>query len=69
MSHMCIDATVRSAFDLGLSCIVIADACATRDLEYDGKVVAATAVQCAFMAALTMFYARVMSTTAYASLS
>jgi nicotinamidase-related amidase len=69
MSHMCIDATVRSAFDLGLSCVVIADACATRDLEYDGKVVAAEEVQCAFMAALTMFYAKVISTTEYALLS
>jgi nicotinamidase-related amidase len=61
MSHMCIDATVRSAFDLGLSCVVIADACATRDLEYGGKVVAAAEVQCAFMAALTMFYAKVIA--------
>jgi nicotinamidase-related amidase len=61
MSHMCIDATVRSAFDLGLSCVVIADACATRDLEYDGNVVAAAEVQCAFMAALTMFYAQVIA--------
>jgi nicotinamidase-related amidase len=69
MSHMCIDATVRSAFDLGLNCVVIADACATRDLEYDGKVVAAAEVQCAFMSALTMFYAQVISTTEYASLS
>jgi nicotinamidase-related amidase len=69
MSHMCIDATVRSAFDLGLSCIVIADACATRDLEYGGKVVAAEEVQCAFMAALTMFYAQVIMAVEYKPLS
>jgi nicotinamidase-related amidase len=62
MSHMCIDATVRSAFDLGFNCTVIADACATRDLEYKGEFVKATAVQCAFMSALTMFYATVIST-------
>jgi nicotinamidase-related amidase len=61
MSHMCIDATVRSAFDLGFNCTVIADACATRDLEYGGDVVKAADVQCAFMSALTMFYASVIS--------
>jgi nicotinamidase-related amidase len=33
MSHMCIDATVRAAFDRGYTCIVIHDACATRNLE------------------------------------
>ncbi len=62
MSHMCIDATVRSAFDLGFNCTVIADACATRDLEYRGDVVKAADVQCAFMSALTMFYSSVIST-------
>jgi nicotinamidase-related amidase len=61
MSHMCIDATVRSAFDLGLRVVAIADACATRDLEYAGQVVAAAEVHCAFMAALTMFYAKVIT--------
>jgi nicotinamidase-related amidase len=60
MSHMCIDATVRSAFDLGFNCTVIADACATRDLAYGGDVVKAVDVQCAFMSALTMFYASVI---------
>jgi nicotinamidase-related amidase len=63
MSHMCIDATVRSAFDLGFNCTVIADACATRDLEYGGDVVKAADVQCAFMSALTMFYASVIPRT------
>lgn len=61
MSHMCIDATVRLAFDLGFNCTVIADACATRDLEYKGELVKAAEVQCAFMSALTMFYATVIS--------
>ncbi|WP_246559495.1 cysteine hydrolase family protein [Citrifermentans pelophilum] len=30
MSHMCVDATVRTAFDLGFSIILAHDACATR---------------------------------------
>ncbi|MDH5525532.1 MAG: cysteine hydrolase [Desulfobulbaceae bacterium] len=34
MSHMCIDATVRAAFDKGFTCVVADDACATRDLSH-----------------------------------
>ncbi|MBW2664180.1 MAG: cysteine hydrolase, partial [Deltaproteobacteria bacterium] len=34
MSHMCIDTTVRAAFDLGFSCRVVSDACATRKMEF-----------------------------------
>lgn len=41
MSHMCIDATTRATYDLGLKCTLIHDACATRDLEFQGKKVAA----------------------------
>lgn len=61
MSHMCIDATTRAAFDFGFQCIVIEDACATRDLEYKGKTVKAAEVHAAFMAALAMPYAKVTS--------
>ena len=61
MSHMCIDTTVRAAFDLGYKCRVIADACATRDLEFDGRLVKAADVQAAFMAALGMPFAQVIS--------
>jgi nicotinamidase-related amidase len=61
MSHICIDATTRAAFDFGLSCVVIEDACATLDVEFNGKVVKADAVHGAFMAALEMFYGRVMA--------
>lgn len=61
MSHMCIDATTRAAFDFGLQCIVIGDACATRDLEYEGKIVKAAEVHAAFMGALAEGYAKVTS--------
>ncbi|MFH2132141.1 MAG: cysteine hydrolase family protein [bacterium] len=61
MSHMCVDATVRAGFDLGFQCTVIADACATRDLEFGGVIVEAGKVHAAFMAALSAPYARVMS--------
>ncbi|MBD2102668.1 cysteine hydrolase family protein [Leptolyngbya sp. FACHB-261] len=61
MSHMCIDATSRAAFDFGLQCTVIEDACATRDLEHQGKIVEAAEVHAAFMAALAAVYAKVIS--------
>jgi len=37
MSHMCIDATTRAEYDPGLRCSLIHDACATRDLEFQGN--------------------------------
>lgn len=61
MSHMCIDATTRAAFDLGFACTVLADACATRDLEFGGVTVPAAQVHAAFMAALAWPYANVVS--------
>jgi nicotinamidase-related amidase len=61
MSHMCVDATVRAAFDLGISCTVIEDACATKDLVFRGSLVPAAHVHRAFMAALHGAYAKVMT--------
>ncbi len=65
MSHMCVDTTVRAAFDLGYSCIVISDACATRDLEFDGKLISASDVHASFMAALKFPFATVLTTQEY----
>lgn len=62
MSHMCIDAAVRAAADLGFQCTVAHDACATRALEFNGVTVPAELVHAAFMAALGAAYARVVST-------
>ena len=65
MSHMCVDAGVRAASDLGYRCVVIHDACATRDQEFDGRTVPAAEVHAAFMAALQFGYARLVSTEEY----
>lgn len=62
MSHMCIDATTRAAFDLGFNCVVAEDACATRDLDFKGKIIKAAEVHASFMAALSAPYAAVMPT-------
>jgi len=43
MTHMCVSATARAAFDLGYATTVIADACATRDLpDHQGGTLPAT---------------------------
>jgi len=65
MSHMCIDAGVRAAADLGYSVTVLHDACATLDLEFEGVQVPAAQVHAAMMAALKFGYANVISTQAY----
>lgn len=62
MSHMCIDATTRAAFDLGFDCTVVEDACATRDLQFQGRTVKAVDVHASFMAALAVPYARIVTT-------
>lgn len=36
MSHMCVDAATRAANDFGYNCLVVHDACASRDLEFNG---------------------------------
>jgi nicotinamidase-related amidase len=64
MTHMCIDATVRAAFDLGFACDLAHDACATRDLEFAGQSVAAQQVQGAFLASLNGLFAKVDSAQA-----
>jgi len=65
MSHMCIDTTVRAAFDLGYSSTVISDACATRDLVFNEEKVEAAKVQLAYMAALNGTFASVTTTKKY----
>lgn len=62
MSHMCVDATVRAANDLGYKTVTIHDACATRELEFDGTTIPADKVHAALMAALAFFYGEVVTT-------
>ncbi|HSV93118.1 MAG TPA: cysteine hydrolase family protein [Desulfobacterales bacterium] len=62
MSHMCIDATARAAADLGFTCRVAHDACATRALAFGAVTVPAAQVHAAYMAALSAAYAQVLAT-------
>lgn len=61
MTHMCIDASVRAAYDLGFTCTVLHDACATKNLEFNSMVIPAQSVHNAFLAALQPLYANVLS--------
>ncbi len=65
MSHLCIDGATRAADDFGYRCTVVHDACAARDLEFNGVRVPAAQVHAAFMAALSAAYAKVVSTDAH----
>ncbi|MBI5018108.1 MAG: cysteine hydrolase [Deltaproteobacteria bacterium] len=57
MSHMCVDTTVRAAFDLGYTVTLVPAACATRDLVFEGQTIPAAAVHGAYMAALGSVFA------------
>lgn len=61
MSHMCIDATTRAAADLGFPCTLVHDACATRDVEFEGRTIPAEQVHGSFMSALGWAYAKLVS--------
>lgn len=65
MSHMCVDATVRAANDLGFKTTTIHDACATLDLNFDGITTPAAQVHAAMMAALSFGYGAVISTESF----
>ncbi|MBK5353911.1 cysteine hydrolase [Pseudomonas sp. TH41] len=62
MSHMCVDGITRAAADFGYTVTVVHDACASRDLEFNGVIVPAAHVHAAFMSALGFAYASVVST-------
>lgn len=62
MSHMCIDTTTRAAFDLGFSCMLADDACATLAFAHRGTPLPAALVHAAFMAALGQRFAEVLLT-------
>jgi len=62
MTHMCIDTTVRAAFDLGYTVTLAHDACATRALKFGETAVPAAQVHASFVAALHGLFAETRST-------
>jgi nicotinamidase-related amidase len=63
-THMCVEAATRAASDYGFKCILVHDACATKDLKFGDKTVKAEDVHYSTLSALKN-YAVVESTTEY----
>jgi nicotinamidase-related amidase len=61
-THMCLEAAVRAAHDLGFSCLVASDACATRALQYEEHIIPAKNVHYSTLNTLQGTYARVLNT-------
>lgn len=60
-THMCVEAASRAASDLGYEVLVVADACATRDLSYGDTKVPAAQVHAATLATLSGNYAKIVT--------
>lgn len=63
-THMCLEAAVRAAGDLGFSCLVASDACATRALQFEEHIISANNVHYSTLNTLQGTYARILSTDA-----
>lgn len=49
-TQMCVEAAIRASHDFGFECVVIQDACATRDVTYGDRTVKAEDVQTCILA-------------------
>jgi nicotinamidase-related amidase len=63
-TQMCVEAATRAASDYGFKCILIHDACATKDLKFGEKTIKAEDVHYSTLSTLKN-YARVISTDEY----
>lgn len=64
-THMCVEAAVRAAHDLGFECILVHDACATRALTFNGVSIDAAQVHHATLSSLDGTYATVIDTDTF----
>jgi len=65
-THMCVEAATRAASDYGFKCILIHDACATKDLRFNDKIIKAEDVHYSTLSTLKN-YSQVLSTKEYIS--
>ena len=65
MTHMCVEAATRAAKDFGFICVVIADACTTRDPKYKNKIVKATDVHNSTLSTLASGYAKIIDSQSF----
>jgi nicotinamidase-related amidase len=65
-TQMCLEAAVRAGFDYGFKCMVVEDACATRDLKFGDKTVKAQDVHTSTLATfIDGGYAKVITVEAF----
>jgi len=64
-THMCVEAATRAAADLGFKCIVVSDACATRDLKFGEKTIRSEDVHNSTLSSLSRTYAEITDTKSY----
>jgi nicotinamidase-related amidase len=60
-THMCVEAAIRAAHDLGYICTLVEDACTTRDLKYGDITIQAADVHFSTLATLKS-YAKIVKT-------
>lgn len=63
-THMCLEGGVRAAHDYGFVCYVVQDACATKNLLFDGEIITAKDVHLSTLNTLKS-YAKVLDTKTY----
>jgi nicotinamidase-related amidase len=52
-TQLCLEAAVRAGYDFGFECVVVQDACATRDVKFGDKIVKAEDVQTSILATIS----------------
>ena len=60
-THLCVEAATRAGHDFGFECVVIEDACATKDVKYGDKVVKAEDVHYSTLATINNTYGKVIN--------
>ena len=59
-THLCLEAATRAGHDFGFECIVIQDACATKDVKYGDRIVKAEDVHYSTLATINNTYGKVI---------
>jgi len=64
-THMCVEGAVRAAYDLGFECVLVGDACATKDLEYGDTTVESGDVHKSTLSSINRIYGTVVDTETF----
>jgi nicotinamidase-related amidase len=59
-THLCLEAATRAGHDFGFECVVVGDACATKDVKYDDHTVKAEDVHYSTLATINSNYGKVI---------